>query len=101
VAIDYRVLAIPKPEARKRVKARKKRQFAKARKSCRAARYAKDGECCVECGKHLVLNPSDARHEFEIANVHEVKSRARGGSATDVSNTKLLCCRCHEEAHGR
>lgn len=101
MAIDYSVLAQPKPTPRRLVKARKKRQFAKDRKSCRAARYAKDGGCCQRCGRHLVLNPTDARHEFEIANIHEIRFRSRGGSATDVSNTQTLCAFHHAEAHGR
>lgn len=89
----------PKPEPYKRVKARRRRLFAKARKSCRAARYFQDGGCCVDCGKPLVLNPGDARSEFEIANIHEVKPRSLGGSAIDVSNTKTQCLRCHKKAH--
>lgn len=38
--------------------------------------------------------------------IHEVKSRARGGSITDISNLRALCRKCHnwitshpEEAH--
>lgn len=91
----------PEKGSHKRAKNRKRRQFRNARKTCRAARYAKDGECCVQCGRWLVLNPSEARHEFEIANIHEVKFRSRGGSAIDVNNTTMLCYRCHEKAHGR
>lgn len=91
----------PAKGSHKRAKAKKRRQFKQARKTCRAARYAKDGECCVKCGRWLVLNPSEARHEFQIAHVHEVKFRSRGGSATDLNNTTLLCYRCHEKAHGR
>lgn len=89
-------LAIPKPEPRKRVKARKKRQFAKARKTCRAARYAKDGGRCVRCGKALKLNPSDEGADwFNVANIHEKKRRSLGGSAVDVANTETLCAGCH------
>jgi 5-methylcytosine-specific restriction endonuclease McrA len=38
---------------------------------------------CVRCG----TNPSD--------DVHEIVSRARGGSITDPANLVCLCRRCH------
>lgn len=99
MAIDYTALAIPKPEPWKRVKGRRKRVKAAARKTCRAARYAKDSGCCVDCGRHLKLLPSEARHEFEIAHIHEIKPRSLGGSAVDVANTETRCYRCHGKAH--
>lgn len=86
----------PKPEPHKRVKARRRRQFAKARQACRAARYAMDGGCCVRCGKPLKLNPSDEGADwFNVANINERVSRSRGGSAIDVENTNTLCADCH------
>lgn len=95
MAIDYSVLAQPKPEPRKKVKARKKREFAKKRKAARAERYAKDGGRCVRCTRKLVLDPRDARHEFEIANIHEVKPRSLGGNPLDPKGQETLCARCH------
>ena len=89
----------PKPTPHRLVKARRQRAKAKARKSCRAVRYAASGGCCEHCGRPLKLNVSEARHELEIANIHEIVSRARGGSAIDPFNTMTLCAKCHREAH--
>lgn len=95
-ASNFPGLAIPKPEPRKRTKARRKRQFAKARKTCRAARYLKDGGRCVRCKKPLYLNPSDEGADwFNVANINEKKPRSLGGSATDVENANTLCAGCH------
>lgn len=90
----------PKPEPWKRVKARRKRQRAKARKTCRAARFAKDGGCCVKCGRPLVLTMAEGDW-WNVANIHEVKFRSRGGSAIEVENTMTTCAWCHAKEHGR
>lgn len=96
MAIDYSVLAIPKPTPRRIVKARRKRTFAKARKSCRAARYVLDGGRCVRCGKRLHLNPSDEGADwFNVANIHEVKPRSLGGNPLDPKGQETLCSDCH------
>ena len=94
--IDYSALAIPKPEPHRRVKARRKRQFAKARKSCRAARYAKDGGCCVRCGKPLKLNPSDEGADwYNVANINEKRPRSLGGDPLNPDGQNTLCAGCH------
>jgi 5-methylcytosine-specific restriction endonuclease McrA len=90
---------VPKPEPRKRVKARRQRARMTARKSCRAARFQRAGGCCEVCGRPVKLHVSEARSVWEIANVHEVKPRSLGGSAVDVTNTKVLCLDCHRKAH--
>ena len=89
----------PKPEPYRLVKARRRREQAKTRKSCRAARYRMAGGCCERCGRPLVLDVTAARSWVEVAHCHEVVPRSLGGSAVDVVNTKLLCPRCHYEAH--
>jgi len=95
-ASNFQGLAIPKPEARKRTKARLKRQFAKDRKACRAASYQRDGGCCVRCGTPLKLNLSDiGAYWFNVANIHEKLPRSLGGSALDTDNTETLCAECH------
>jgi hypothetical protein len=96
MAIDYRVLALAKPEPHKRVKARRKRQHAKARKSCRAARYTRDGGCCVRCGKPLKLNPSDEGADwYNVANINEKRPRSLGGDPLDPKGQNTLCAKCH------
>ena len=87
-------LTNPKPEPYKRVKARRRRQFAKARKSCRAARYALDGGCCVRCGKPVVLTMKEGDW-WNLANIHEKQPRSLGGSAISTANTETLCAGCH------
>lgn len=86
----------PKPEPWKRVKARRKREFAKARKACRSAVYARDGGQCVRCGKRLFLNPSDEGADwFNVANINEKRPRSLGGSAIDPESANTLCAGCH------
>lgn len=43
-----------------------------------------------------MLLPSQARHEFEIANVHEEPPRSQGGDPTDSTITVCVCTFCHE-----
>ena len=52
--------AKPPKGTHKRLKARLKRQQAKARTSCRTERYRMAGGCCEECGKPLVLDVDSA-----------------------------------------
>lgn len=72
------------------------RATAKAREICRYKTFMRAEGCCERCGRSLVLRPSDARHEFEIANVHEEPPRSLGGDPLDPSITVCLCCHCHE-----
>ena len=96
MAIDYRGLAIPKPEPYKRVKARRTRAWAKARKAARTTRYALDGGCCVRCGTPLKLHPSDEGADFfNVANINETRPRSLGGNPLDPDGQTTLCARCH------
>jgi 5-methylcytosine-specific restriction endonuclease McrA len=40
--------------------------------------------------------PCERCHQAWATDVHEIKSRARGGSILDVANLALLCRTCHE-----
>lgn len=91
---------LPKPEPRKREKARQKREKADARATCRSIVYHRDGGCCVECGRPLVLNLIDAPHEFAVAHIDEIKKRSQGGDPTDPNNCRTLCHKCHAQRHG-
>ncbi len=92
-------VGFPKPEPRKRVKARTVRQFAKLRKACVDAVWKRDGMRCQHCG-YAVMKPSDTDQPFKVGHVHEVIARSRGGDATDPANCVLLCPICHQRAHG-
>jgi 5-methylcytosine-specific restriction endonuclease McrA len=85
---------IPKPEPWKRVKARRKRQWQKARDRVREAQWEKDGRCCVRCGKPTVLKLAEGDW-WNVANINEKKPRSLGGSAIDLANTETLCSDCH------
>lgn len=96
MGIDYSQLAIPKPEPRKREKARKDRQWRKDRKVCREAVYTAGGGHCVDCGKWLYLNPKDEGADwFNVANINEIVPRSLGGSAIDPANGNIKCAKCH------
>lgn len=99
--INYSLLAIPKGTPAKVLRARAKRQHAAARAKCRAIVYKRAGGRCEHCWTPLVLKPSHARHEFQIAHIHEVVMRSQGGSDTDPDNCLCLCYIHHAEAHGR
>lgn len=83
-------------EEQAREERRKKREFEKKREIVRYKTFMRASGCCENCGRALVLKPSAARHEFEIANVHEEPPRSRGGDPLDVTITVCLCCHCHE-----
>ena len=88
--------AQPRPAkgSQARLKARRRRQFARDRKACRAARYALDGGCCVRCGTPLKLTLQEGDW-WNVANIHERHPRSLGGSAIDVANTETVCSACH------
>lgn len=80
-------------------KAKRDREFQKARARAREQAYSRQwvrGCCQVpDCGRWLVLKPSDARHEFDIANAHEITFRSQGGDATDTRNILNVCNECN------
>lgn len=39
--------------------------------------------------------PCQRCHKAQATDVHELKSRARGGSITDLTNLAILCRPCH------
>lgn len=94
------MLRFPKPEPRKRARARETRGKADRRNACRAIVYARAGGCCQGCGRPLVLDPRDAPHVFAIAHVDEIVMRSKGGDPLDPDNCVLRCAACHARRHG-
>ncbi len=92
---SFSASACYKPERKDVQKARKDRIHAQQRAEAREKRYAMAGGCCERCGKPVVLRPSEARHEREIANINERIPRSLGGSDTDLSNLECTCWDCH------
>lgn len=96
-------MACPKPEPRAKVKARRVRNDAKARKACvdavwrRAGGDAFDGVWArCEGLEQPCGNPLMKGAEFALAgHVDEIVSRAQGGDPTDPANCRLLCRWCH------
>lgn len=81
-------------KSRKRAAARVEQ---KARAVARAAAYNRSWVrgCCQACGRPLVLKPSEARHELEIANAHEIVFRSKGGNPNDSRNILNVCGECN------
>ena len=77
-----------KPEARRRVKARRKRQMANVIRSVRAAVVARARGCCERCGRWC----GTAGH------AHHRRPRSRGGTWT-FTNIQWLCPDCHRTVH--
>jgi hypothetical protein len=80
---------------RKKNERRDEREFKKARKVCRRIAYNRAKGCCQHCGTALVLLVKNAAHEFQIANIHEHPSRAKGGDPTDPDICVCVCHICH------
>lgn len=80
--------ACPKPEARKRVKARRKRQAAKVVKAVRSQLVYDALEHCERCGVYL----------GQFGHAHHRKPRSLGGKWT-IENLAYYCARCHAVAH--
>jgi 5-methylcytosine-specific restriction endonuclease McrA len=92
--IDYSHFGTPKVDWRK-AKRKEERQHEKARAICRLNVYNRAFGCCQRCGVPLKLLPSQARHEFEIAHVHEEPARSLGGDPTNPRDCVCLCYKCH------
>lgn len=89
----------PKPEPWKNVKARRRRERIQRRRDCRAEVFKRDGGRCTRCRRPLHLHLKDAAHEFDVAHIHELKMRSKGGDPTDPTNCVTLCYKCHATAH--
>lgn len=93
--------AVPKPEARKKTKARQQRADAKRAKTFRFAVWIRDGSHCRHCGQELW------NREFIpgltgdlVGHVHHL--RGRNVAPEDRYNPDkavLLCARCHRAVH--
>lgn len=76
---------------RPRAVSAKRRKLGRARKLTREAVYRRaDGQCEI-CIPGVC--------EFSGGQVHELRTRARGGSITDPDNTRLSCAQCHAWVH--
>lgn len=82
-----------KAEPRKRVKARKARQFAKARKVCRMIVLERAVWRCERCGCRI----SDDVPEWhrQRAHVNERTLRSGGADPTNPDHCEALCQNCH------
>lgn len=100
--IDWHAIAaaggIPKNSAPKTIDRRKQ-----ARNVAREKAYDRPWVrgCCQACGRSLVLKPSEARHELDIANAHEITFRSKGGDPTDTRNLLIVCGRCNVDGFHR
>jgi hypothetical protein len=91
---------IPKPEPRRKVKARTARQQAAARAACVVAVWKRTDHCCEFCGR-WVKRPREATSALEIGHVHELVPRSLGGDPTDPNGCVLVCAFCHEAIHAK
>jgi 5-methylcytosine-specific restriction endonuclease McrA len=87
MAIGYGV-ACPKPEPRKRVKAREKRAESKQVKAIRAAVFERDRFLCRCCGHR----PAES--------MHEIRPRSLGGKVS-MENSIASCGSGTTGCHGR
>jgi ssDNA-binding Zn-finger/Zn-ribbon topoisomerase 1 len=86
----------PKPEPRKKLKARLDRQHAILRKAAREIVYSLAGGRCQVCGKPLYLSPNDPGADWwNVANINEIRPRSLGGSDIDPKNLNCKCAGCH------
>jgi len=79
----------PKPERISKGKRKAERVRQLTRAQCRAKVFARAKSCCERCGRKV----SDDVEPYlpQRAHVHEIKSRALGGSPYDPANCQLLC----------
>jgi 5-methylcytosine-specific restriction endonuclease McrA len=84
---------LAKPEPWKRLKARRLRQKAKDRKSCRAIVFALAGGRCEHCQRRVCDDVPEWAPER--AHVNERIPKSKGGDPTDPDNCELLCGACH------
>ena len=92
-------LVFPKGPTRKQEQAARVRVAREAREACVRAVFQRDAARCVTCRARVKHATDPAATEFNVGHVHEIKSRALGGDPTDPANCRLLCLRCHGQAH--
>ena len=87
------MLAYPKPERRRVLKRRAKRQQHLTRAQCRQIVYRRERMMCQRCQRKLSLDvyPPDPR----FPHVNEKVPRSKGGDPLDPDNQELLCGTCH------
>jgi 5-methylcytosine-specific restriction endonuclease McrA len=110
VSIDYAAIAkaggIPKGRTRKQVKARKDREDAKQLKAFRDAVFKREHDKldyptpddlakCQDC--HAWVRKTGLYR----GHVHHVISRRHKSTRHSAENGRLLCRKCHNQAHGR
>lgn len=86
----------PRPESRKREKARRNRQQKAARKACEAAVWKRDDATCQRCGRSVVpfRECGDGWTPYR-GDVNELVPRSLGGDPADPKNCELICAQCH------
>ena len=108
----YHACAIPKPEPRKRSKARKDRQEAKVAKDVRAECVLRDGYCAMQriahlvvgsCGESAVGVGCDGPSEW--AHMHDRRRSKTRGQAPEIRHdpkySLMLCQSHHAQYDGR
>lgn len=85
----------PKPEPYAKVKARRRRNTAKARKECARIVWLRDGARCQRCGRGVLPPDQCSGWEPWRGDVNERIPRSKGGDPTDPDNAELLCQACH------
>jgi len=94
-------LAFPKPTPRRAVVAQRRRDAALARRLCVLEVFRREMGRCQGCGKAVVPAWAPEATPFNCGHVHEVRPRSLGGDPSDPAACRLLCPRCHEQAHRR
>ncbi len=102
MSIDYQALPLPKPEPRKRVKARKQREDAKRLQAFRDAVWAREQHgvypdqwgACQRCGGFVIRTSS---LDWNRGEVHHIIPRSRCTKADryNPANGTLVCRPCH------
>lgn len=95
-------LLFPKGPTRKQERAGRQLQETLDREACVAAVFLRERGVCEgeRCFARLKRAHEAGATEFNVGHVHEVVPRSKGGDPTDPANCRLLCWRCHPEAHG-
>ena len=90
------MIGYPKPEPRRRVVARARREQAAKRRACVLAVWERAKWRCERCQRLL---KQSSHWWFEVGHVHEIVPRSRGGDPTDPEQCLLICPVCHRKEH--